>query len=164
LHKIKEPNPYYLQLACRLIWDHATQNNTEIPSILHITNQTLKEILSQGQASIFQKFSTDQKEVLKILATSHPIPLSLKQIKQRLLNIDMEDVSDNVEHTLFALIIHAERPLRYIETLSAYRINHDLFADHILKKYCAPEEYDAAVLQGLLEYLPGLFRISHFML
>ena len=72
--------------------------------------------------------------------------------------------ADNLEHALIALVNNAERPLRYIESLSAYRINHDLFADHILKQHCAPEEYDAAVLQGLLEYLPGLFRISQFML
>jgi len=165
LAQIKEPNPYYLQLACRLIWDYETQNKTEIPdTIINLSDHELQEILSQGQVSIFQRFSAEQKEILKILATSHPIPLTAKQINQRLENVRTESVVGNLERVLTTLVNHAERPLRYIETLSAYRINHDLFADHILNQYCAPEEYDAAVLQGLLEYLPGLFRISQFVL
>ena len=36
-------------------------------------------------------------------------------------------------------------------TFSGYRINHDLFADYILEKECAPEAYEVVVIQKILD-------------
>ncbi|MCJ7481572.1 MAG: HEAT repeat domain-containing protein [Thermodesulfovibrionales bacterium] len=164
LSQIKEPNPYYLQLSCRQLWDEVTKDEKRIPLTIHLSSKKIQEVLSKGQANTYNRFELSQKEVLKVFARSHPIPLSFKQLKQRLISLDLEDVSDNLRQTLNSLVNNAIRPLRYIDTSSAYRINHDLFAEYILKQHCASEEYDAAVLQGFLEYLPGLYRISQFNL
>lgn len=157
LEQLGQPNPYYLQLACRLIWDQVLNTTGYMPETLYIPPTEVQEILAEGQARIFRQFNESEKEVLKILAQSHPIPTSVRQLQQRLESIEVSEVVDK-------LVKHPGRPLSYIDASSAYRINHDLFADYILQKECAPEAHEIAVLQGILDYAPGLFSITEFML
>lgn len=163
LKELRSFNPYFLQLSCYLIWNKISDNTDKLTKILSIPADQIKEVLSEGQSAIFKRFTNSQQEVLKVISQSHPIPVSQKQIGQRLESLGTEDLVGDLANLLESLTNNPDRPLTYIPISGGYRITHDLFADYILEKECELEAFDVAVLQGILDYAYGLFRVAGFM-
>ena len=164
LKELREPNPYYLQLACHLVWEQARSEMGEAPESLHLPEDRVREVLSKGQARIFGRFTPAQQEVLKILAQSHPVPLTVRQMEHRLEGLGAADRVGDLDPVVATLTQNEQRPIRYLEGMAAYRINHDLFAAYIMENECAPGTFDVGVLQALLEYAPRLFRVAEFVM
>jgi HEAT repeat protein len=162
LNQVGTFNPYFLQLACYLIWEKILITYNKLPRIIDLSIAEIEKILEEGQAYIFNRYSKAQQEVLKIIAQSHPIPLTKSHITRIIKHNNLEDYIPDVSNIIIQLINNHERPLAFIASVSGYRLNHDLFADYILDNECDVDAVDVAILKGFLEYSKGLYRIAGF--
>ncbi len=160
--EVKNNIPFQVSVACHLVWERAVSSHRPVQGTMNISTTQVRRLLKGGQEYIYDRFTPSQQEVLKILAQSHPIPLSIQTVAKKLTDSPRRDLVDDVGRVMKHLKDHELRPLQYIERRNGYMISHDLFADYILTRHCQEGSREIVSLQGILDYAPSLVTDGEF--
>jgi len=106
----------------------------------------ISKLVQASHQAIFADFEPSEQFILKLLALSWPMPLTVLQIKEKTEASGKIHLID-VDKSLGLLINHKHRPVKFSDIQKAFSVAHDLFADYIRRYECGEEQLELAVLQ-----------------
>lgn len=164
IQKIKTNNPYFIQVTGYMLFEYLIDMSYDFSQQIEVQISELDDLLIELQSKLFKRFNYNYQQVLKIFAINHPLHLTYHQLRDNIQHLGSEIEDEELKSILHNLKNNSVRPLKFIEKMNAYKLNHELFADYILHNEISKDKREIEILQRIVNYLPALHDISGFFM